>query len=233
MLSHEMGIKEILENPKSIFSLLTPEEKEELQSNISLTNYKKNEFIFKEGDKPTGFLFLVDGKVKIYKEGVGGREQIIRMTKSLGMIGYRALLAGEIHNASAVTLEDSVVAYVSIELLYTRLLRNSDFAGKIIRKLAKELGFSNSRTVTLTQKHIRGRLAESILLLKDKYGFENDGATLKVYMSREDIANLSNMTTSNAIRTLSTFAGEKVIAIDGRKIRILDVHRLERISKLG
>ncbi|HBL74520.1 MAG: Crp/Fnr family transcriptional regulator [Bacteroidetes bacterium GWF2_42_66] len=233
MLSHEMGIKEILDNPKSIFSLLTPEEKEELQSNISLTNYKKNEFIFKEGDKPSGFLFLVDGKIKIFKEGVGGREQIIRMTKPLGMIGYRALLAGEIHIASAMALEDSIVAYVSIEMLYNRLLRNSDFAGRIIRKLAKELGFSNLRTVTLTQKHIRGRLAESILLLKDKYGFENDGATLKVYMSREDIANLSNMTTSNAIRTLSTFAGEKIIAIDGRKIRILDVHRLERISKLG
>jgi hypothetical protein len=41
------------------------------------------------------------------------------------------------------------------------------------------------------------------------------------------------MTTSNAIRTLSTFASEKVIAIDGRKIRILDAVRLERISKLG
>ena len=233
MLSHEMGIKEILDNPKSIFNLLTPEEKEELQSNISLTSYKKNEFIFKEGDKPTGFLFLVDGKVKLFKEGVGGREQIIRMTKSLGMIGYRALLAGEMHIASAMALEDSIVAYISSDILYTRLLKNSDFAGKIISKLAKELGFSNLRTVTLTQKHIRGRLAESILLLKDKYGFENDGATLKVYMSREDIANLSNMTTSNAIRTLSTFAGEKIIAIDGRKIRILDVPRLERISKLG
>ena len=80
---------------------------------------------------------------------------------------------------------------------------------------------------------MRGRLVESLLLLKDKYGFEHDGTTLKVYLSREDIANLSNMTTSNAIRTLSTFANEKVIAIDGRKIKILDAHRLERISKLG
>jgi CRP-like cAMP-binding protein len=95
------------------------------------------------------------------------------------------------------------------------------------------LGFSNARTVTLTQKHIRGRLAESLILLKDKYGYENDGTTLKAFLSREDIANLSNMTTSNAIRTLSTFASEKVIAIDGRKIRILDAVRLERISKLG
>lgn len=233
MLSREMGIKEIFENPKSVFSLLTPAEKEELLSHLTVTVFKKNEFIYKEGDKPTAFIFLIDGKVKIFKEGVGGREQIIRMTKPMGYIGYRALLAEEIHIASAVTLEDSLVCLVTPEFFFGKLLRNSDCAIKILRKLAGELGFSNARTVNLTQKHIRGRLAESLVLLKEKYGFENDGVSLKAYLSREDIANLSNMTTSNAIRTLSTFAGEKVIAIDGRKIKILDLHKLEKISRLG
>ena len=233
MPSLEMGMKEVFENPKSIFSSLTPEEKEDLQNHINLSYYKKNEFIFKEGEKPSGFLFLFDGKVIIYKEGVGGREQIIRMAKPLGLIGYRALIAEELHIGSAIALEDSTVGEISPEYLHTKLLKNPHFSLRIIQKLARELGFSNMRTVTLTQKHIRGRLAESLLLLKEKYGWENDGATLKVYLSREDIANLSNMTTSNAIRTLSTFAGEKVIAIDGRKIRILDIHRLEKISKLG
>jgi len=228
-----MGIKEILENPKSIFSILTPEEKEDLRNHITLAYYKKNEFIFKEGEKPGGLLFLLDGKVIIYKEGVGGREQIIRMTKSFGLLGYRALLAEELYIGSGFTLEDSTVALISADYTHNLLLKNTQFTLRLIQKIAKELGFSNSRTVTLTQKHIRGRLAESLLLLKEKYGWENDGATLKVYLSREDIANLSNMTTSNAIRTLSTFAGEKVIAIDGRKIRILDVHRLEKISTLG
>lgn len=233
MPTHEMGMKEVFENPKSIFSTLTPEEKEDLQNHLNLAYYKKNEFIFKEGEKPSSFLFLFDGKVIIYKEGVGGREQIIRMTKPLGLIGYRALLAEELHIGSAIALEDSTVGVISPEFLFSKLLKNPAFSLRLIQKLARELGFSNSRTVTLTQKHIRGRLAESLLLLKEKYGWENDGATLKVYLSREDIANLSNMTTSNAIRTLSTFAGEKVIAIDGRKIRILDFHRLEKISKLG
>jgi CRP/FNR family transcriptional regulator, polysaccharide utilization system transcription regulator len=233
MLNSEIGVRDIVDNPKSIFYLLNLEEKNELLNHISLSNYRKNEFIFKEGDKPTGFLILIDGKVKIFKEGVGGREQIVRMAKPLGVIGYRALFSDEIHNSSAVTLEDSQVCTVSSDFIYNRALKNSDFSLKLIRKLSKELGFSNSRTVTLTQKHIRGRLAESLLLLKDKYGFEHDGTTLKVHLSREDIANLSNMTTSNAIRTLSTFASEKVIAIDGRKIKILDAHRLDRISKLG
>jgi CRP-like cAMP-binding protein len=233
MLSQELGMKDVFENPKSIFSTLTPEEKEDLQNHISLAYYKKNEFIFKEGEKPAAFMFLVDGKVIIYKEGVGGREQIIRMTKPLGLIGYRALLADELYIGSAITLEDSTVGIISHGYFSDKLLTNPVFSAKLIQKLARELGFSNMRTVTLTQKHIRGRLAESLLLLKEKYGWENDGATLKVYLSREDIANLSNMTTSNAIRTLSTFAGEKVIAIDGRKIRILNIHQLEKISKQG
>lgn len=233
MLNTELGVKDIIDNPKSIFHLLTQDEKEELQHHISLSHYKKNEFVFKEGDKPAGFMILVNGKVKIFKEGVGGREQIIRMTKPLGLIGYRALLGEENHIGSAVTLEESLICTVSPDFIFNYALKNSDFSSKIIRKLCKELGFSNARTVTLTQKHIRGRLAESLILLKDKYGFENDGTTLKAFLSREDIANLSNMTTSNAIRTLSTFASEKVIAIDGRKIKILDANRLDRISKLG
>lgn len=233
MASQEMGLKEAFENPKSIFSTLSPEEKADLQKNIHIVHFKKNEFLFKEDEKPNGFLFLLDGKVIIYKEGFGGREQIIRMTKPLGLIGYRALLADELHIGTAVTLEDSTLMVISNDYFYNRLLKIPAFSLRLLKILARELGFSNMRTVTLTQKHIRGRLAESLVLLKEKYGLENDGATLKAYLSREDIANLSNMTTSNAIRTLSTFAGEKVIAIDGRKIKILDYVRLERISRLG
>ncbi|NQU51663.1 MAG: Crp/Fnr family transcriptional regulator [Bacteroidetes bacterium] len=233
MLNERSGLKNIVDNPKSIFYLLNKEEKEELQYHISFLYYKSNEFVFREGEKPTGFLLLVEGKVKIFKEGVGGREQIIRMAKPLGIIGHRALLSEENHIATAVTLEESFICTISPKFILNYALKNSDFSYRIIRKLAEELGFSNSRTVTLTQKHIRGRLAESLILLKEKYGFENDGTTLRVHLSREDIANLSNMTTSNAIRTLATFANEMIIAIDGRKIKILDANRLERVSKIG
>ncbi|MBN2637271.1 MAG: Crp/Fnr family transcriptional regulator [Prolixibacteraceae bacterium] len=233
MLQKEQGLREILENQKSIFYLLSDDEKQEIQHHVSYTKYRKNVFIFKEGDKPTGLLVLVYGKVKIFKEGFGGREQIIRMAKPLGIIGFRALLANEPHIASAVTIEECKICTISHDFVINYALRNSEFSYRIIQKLARELGFSNARTVTLTQKHIRGRLAESLILLKEKYGFEKDNITLRVYLSREDIASLSNMTSSNAIRTLATFAIEKVIAIDGRKIKILDVNRLERISKLG
>lgn len=217
----------------SIFAYLTSEERDLLKKKYIYQDYKKGEIIFREGDKPTGLICLSEGKVKVFKEGVGGREQIVRMAKPIGFIGYRALFAEENHSATAVAIEDSTICTIDKETIYKLLRSNPDLCLSIIKAFATELGFSNNRTVTLTQKHIRGRLAESLIFLKDTYGYEEDGETIKIYLSREDIANLSNMTTSNAIRTLSTLAQEGTIGIDGRKIKILDLPKLERISELG
>ena len=81
--------------------------------------------------------------------------------------------------------------------------------------------------VSLTQKHVRGRLVESLLMLGRIYGFEADGKTINASLSRNDIAHLSNMTTSNAIRTLSNLASEGNIKIKGRKITILNFATLK------
>ncbi|SDC17589.1 Crp/Fnr family transcriptional regulator [Williamwhitmania taraxaci] len=222
-----------LESIYSLFQELTDPEKEKIKETFTSSKYKKNEIIFKEGDKPSGLVCLIKGKIKLFKEGVGGREQIVRMAKPVSIIGYRALFAEENYIASAQAIEDCVIAVIDKTVLLDILHNNHQLTFSILKSLATELGFSNNRTVTLTQKHIRGRLAESLIFLRDTYGYEDDGATLKVYLSREDIANLSNMTTSNAIRTMSSFAQENVIALDGRKVKILDAHKLERISDMG
>ena len=99
--------------------------------------------------------------------------------------------------------------------------------------MAKDLAISEIQTVNLTQKHIRGRLAESLLLLLKNYGYEEDGCTIAMLLPREDLANMSNMTTSNAIRTLSQFQQDGLISINGRLIKILDEEELEHISQIG
>jgi len=222
-----------IDSKNSIFSILNDLEREILNKGHVCLSYKKGEIIYKEGDKPTGLICLSEGKVKIFKEGVGGRDQIIRLAKPKEFIGYRALFAEENYISSAMALEDSNICVIEKDALLKGIKSNGDFALRVIKSLATELGFSNIRTVSLTQKHIRGRLAESLVFLKDTYGFEDDDQTLNVYLSREELANLSNMTTSNAIRTLSNFANEEVIELSGRKIRIIDVPKLEKISALG
>ena len=76
-------------------------------------------------------------------------------------------------------------------------------------------------------------MAESLIMLRDNYGVESDEKTINSHLSREDLANYSNMTTSNAIRTLSNFVSEGVIAVSGRNIQILDEEQLRKISKIG
>ena len=225
--------EEYLDKISDMLNTLTDEQREVLTEHISVVKYKKNDIIYKEGDLPTNLLCLVSGKVKIYKDGVGGRPQIMRVLGETEYFAYRAYMADEPFITAAAAFEPCVVLKVPLGIIVKIIQENARLAWFFIQKLAHDLGQSDERTVNLTQKHIRGRLAESLLFLKESYGLEEDGSTLSIYMSREDLANLSNMTTSNAIRTLSNFASEKLIAIDGRKIKIIDDEELSKISRIG
>ena len=222
-----------LEGSSSIFKGLNKKDKETLVTQHRLTIIKKGQFLFKEGDKPHGLICLASGKAKVFKDGVGGRGQILKMVRQQGFIGYKSMFSDTPWTFSAIAIEDTAICVFDKNSLIRILKKNPDLSLKFIKLIAEELWISNNRTVSLTQKHIRGRLAESLLILRDTYGLEADGKTIRVSMSREDIANLSNMTTSNAIRTLSTMASEGIIEIAGRKISVIDGSQLEHISELG
>ncbi|RLD62366.1 MAG: Crp/Fnr family transcriptional regulator [Bacteroidetes bacterium] len=229
---NDINCREYINN-SDIFKVLSTNEKNILLKNHILSYYKRNDVIFKEGEIPNSVLCLIEGKVKISKNGIGGRSQILRMNKPIDIIGYRALIAEEPYISSAIAIEDTIICTFDKNLLKEFIHSNNDFALNIIKLLASELGVSNKKIVALTQKHIRGRFAETLLFLKNTYGFAEDNCTLNIFLSREDLANLSNMTTSNAIRTLSTFANEGVISVKGRKIAITDFKKLQRINDLG
>jgi CRP-like cAMP-binding protein len=212
---------------------LTLDQRERMAGSFILQTYKKNEIVHSEDEKPTHLFCLLKGKVKVFKEGVGGRSQIVRMIKPVEYFGFRAFFANELYVNAAAAVESSVICLIPLNIIDELVKENIKLACFFIRNLSTSLGIADRRTVNLTQKHIRGRLAESLLFLRESYGLEEDNSTLSIYLSREDLANLSNMTTSNAIRTLSQFASEKLIAIDGRKIKIIDEEKLKKISKIG
>ena len=215
------------------WNLLTPDEQEILKNNYDRKVYKKNDGIYTEGDTPKRVYCVISGKVKIHKTGVGGRAQIVRMCKPYEMLGYRAMFVQENFVTAATAFEPTVIYSIPKDIIENLILGNPRLGWYFILALSKDLGIADRRAVSLTQKHIRGRLAESLLFLIENYGFEADGATISIYLSREDLASLSNMTTSNAIRTLSNFVSESIIAMDGRKIKIIDEDGLREISKIG
>ncbi len=223
----------INEDMAEIWTLLDPAEKRLVVDNFNVQTFKKNQFIYAEGDEPEYLWCLLKGKVKKFKEGVGGRVQIIRLIRPVQYFGYRAYFANEPYVSNAAAFEASTLGALPLSLVREMIDNNRELAWFFIRELSKNLGGSDTRIVNLTQKHIRGRLAEALMVLRENYGYEDDDSTLKIYMAREDLANLSNMTTANAIRTLSTFAAEKLIAVDGRRIKIINEPQLRKISKFG
>ena len=220
-----------LEGSSSLFKGLNQKDKEAIVQHHIIAKIKKGGYLFKEGEKMRGLVFLAEGKAKIFKVGVGGREHIIKMVKKQELIGYRILFAENTWSSSSVAIEDSVICVLEKQCLLKVIKNNADISVKLNKVLSEELLYSYNRIISLTQKHVRGRLVESLLMLGETYGYEADGKTINASISRDDIAHFSNMTTSNAIRTLSNLASEGNIGIKGRKISILDIETLEHISE--
>ena len=225
--------KVISEDMSEIWAVLDNDEKRRIIDAFKIHEFKKNQRIYAEGEEPEYLWCLLQGKVKKFKDGVGGRVQILRLIRSVQYFGYRAYFAKERYNSSAAAFEASVVGTLPMTLVEDMINKNIKLAWFFIHELSRNLGGADTKIVNLTQKHIRGRLAEALIVLRDHYGYEDDNMTLRVYMAREDLANLSNMTTSNAIRTLSGFVTDKLITVDGRKISILNESELRKISNYG
>ncbi len=223
----------ISEDLSDLWNALRPDEKRIVIDNFKYERYKKNQIIYAEKETPESLFCLLEGKVKMYKSGIGERVQILRLYRPVQYFGYRAFFANEPYVSSAAAFEPSVLGIIPMDIVDKLIRNNNDLAMFFIHELSRNLGGADTKIINLTQKHIRGRLAESLLLLVDNYGYEDDDSTIKIYMSREDLANLSNMTTSNAIRTLMTFVAEKLILVDGRRIKIINEPQLRKISKFG
>ena len=217
----------------TLWSPLTDEQRQLLADHIDIRHYKKHDIIFHEGDKPDHLYCLLKGRVKIYKLGVGGRQQIVHMPPLKGFFGYSDGFVADRYTTEAAAVEAVTLCAIPLSVIKHLILHNNTVAVFFIQQLANLLGFTTENMVSLTQKHLRGRLADALLHLKEYCGTEDNGQTLATSLIREDLANLSNMTTSNAIRTLSAFADEGLISIEGRKISIMDEPLLRQVSQIG
>lgn len=224
--------EELAEILKPLWGMLTVAQQEELKEKTAVKRYHKNSLIYHEGEEPRAIMCAITGKVKVYKDGINGRQQIVRVFKPGQLFAFRAHFAHQNYLTKAVALENSIILEMPCSLADKLVKTNSKVASYFIKILSEALGDADTRTINLTQKHIRARLADALLFLKKNYGLSPEG-WLDVDMSREDIACLANMTTSNAIRTLSALTGEGLVTTKGKKIRIDEAEQLQHIAKMG
>jgi CRP-like cAMP-binding protein len=215
----------------SIFKYLTSEEVDLINFEKEFRQYKRGEILYNEGNRISGFYCIHKGIIKVFKTGLDGKEQIIRFAKSGEIIAYRSVLSNEVACTSAKVIEDSMVCFIPAEILISFVKSNSDFAYELLKLACEELGEANSFITDIAQKTVRERLAEVLLLLVNDFGLDNQNF-LQISLTREELANIVGTATESVIRLLSEFKADKLVELNGRKIRIINRKGLEKISNV-
>lgn len=214
----------------SLFSVLNSEEIAILQKQKTHVTLDCGETLFKEGQYPPGFYIITKGKLKYSKFGFEKREQIIRFAKEGDVVGYRSFIGEESYNCTAIAISEVCLCFLKHDLIQQLFKSNSDLPFQFMKVLANDLKTSETKILHLTQNTVRERIAESILLLAEFYGTEDDGITINVSLKRDELAGIAGTIRESAIRTLYEFNESNIIELTGKKIIILDAQKLQRIA---
>jgi len=215
----------------SLFRHLTSEEMQILNYEKDFRQYRRGDILYQEGNRISGFFCINSGVIKVFKTGFDGKEQIIRFAKKGDIIAYRSVLSNELACTSAKVIEDCQVCFIPSEVLIQFIKTNSAYSLELLKLACHELGEANSFITDIAQKTVRERLAEILLLLTNDFGLDDENF-LKVSLTREELANIVGTATESVIRLLSEFKSDKLVELNGRKIKILNKRGLEKISNV-
>jgi CRP/FNR family transcriptional regulator len=213
-----------------VFSTLDENSIRELCQFKEERSYHKGEIINHEGEKITDFKYLKTGLVKLYRRAVTGEEQVITITRPFEFVSNMSIFSEDKYKYSVSALEDSVVCTVKLEFIKNLFLTNGGFALGLITKISKINDKIISQTLDIRQKNLAGRVAFVLLYFaREIY----NSRIFDVPVSRKEISDYIGMSSANVIRTLSDFKKDGIIKVFGKTIELVNIEKLEIISKRG
>ena len=214
----------------SCFDQLTEEEKILVNKNQLTVDYKKGETICKQGSFASHIIYIEHGLVKVYLEGKP-KNLILTITPSRHLVGLPSVYDG--NNTflySVSTYVDSTVNLIDVNVFKQLLKQNANFATKIINVLNENTAQAYGRFFCLTQKQLHGRMADILLCLSQRI-FKSTEFNLP--LSRNDLGELTSMSTESVIRIMKDFKDNHLISVSGKNIEILDFEKMMKISEVG
>ena len=209
---------------------LTKEELSLISDSKDMQTFKKGEVIFDEGKFSSGVYCIKDGVCKLSQLNANGKEQIVKFSKKGDLIGYHSAITHEPSMLKVTALNDVLACFVPQDLIKKPLDENPKFANAMFKTVCSDLKEANNSMTNISTNTVHQRTADLILFLKDTYGVDNNN-TIKIKLSRKEIASSVGTATESAIRVLSTFKKDKLIELDGKSIVILNQEALKSIAE--
>ncbi|MBW1654150.1 Crp/Fnr family transcriptional regulator [Flavobacterium quisquiliarum] len=197
---------------------------EQMQSYISKKQNiicKKSDQFIVEGSTLQGLYFICKGKAKTVKTGINGREQIVRLTKSGDIIGFRGFGTGKKYLIGAYALEDTILCNFSNETILEILKQIPEFTYALMLFYAEELNKSENNIRKIAHMNVRERVVDLLLYIHRKFGQIN--GLIDIDLSRKEIADFAGTTEEQVIRVISSLKKEALIQTVGKRIGILKV----------
>ncbi|MBI1767057.1 MAG: Crp/Fnr family transcriptional regulator [Bacteroidetes bacterium] len=196
------------------------------RKHLKLKKVRKGRELFHEGSYAREVFILKRGKVKIYQHTPNGSEQIVYIYTPGEMFGYRPLLCNEKHPASAKTLEECGIYFLSAKHFSEALKKSTALSNILLQNLSHEFTVLVNRIAAFGQKSVKERLALSLLILREKYK-RRDGTKIgEIPLSRSDLAAFVGTTIETTARIIGKLKKEKIIKVYGRKIIVHDPETL-------
>ena len=191
---------------------------------------KKGEPIFEEGEVTNGIYCIKDGVCKLSKLSDNGKDQIVKLVKPGELLGQRSMISDEPANLSAVALEDMEVCFIPKTEIMGFFDKNNQFSMNVMKTICGDLKEADLHSVNMAQKTVKERLAETLLYLADTFG-KNEDDSLKVQLSREELASMIGTATESCIRLLSDFNKLGLIELAGKKITLKEIGKLKKMAE--
>lgn len=218
--SNASGLEDFIRDAKNALNL------KDLGKDKKVKLFKKKAEIFSEGETPSSVFFIKSGNIKTFKAHQEGKELITNLYKENDFFGFEPVLEDAEYKESAVAMQDSEVVMITKADFLALLSSHPDVSASFITLLCKKVEEKERQLLNLAYSSIRQRTAEALLRtlpMKDDEG--------SVSMSREDLARIVGTASESVIRVLSEFKDEKLIEVDGSRIKIIQPAKLEKVVK--
>ena len=212
------------------FEILSPDEKIFLDSHSTTVIYRRKEIICKQGSFVSQVMHIEHGLAKVFIEN-GSNTLVLKIIPSGNLLGLTSISEEfNTYQYSAMAYVDTQIRQIDIQAFRTLVTNNPAFAREVINILSSNNVQVTGRFFCLMHKQAYGRLADILLCLSDRI-FKTPEFELP--LSRQDLAELTGMSSETVIRILKKFDQEGLIRMEGRNFSVLDYHRLKKISETG
>jgi CRP/FNR family transcriptional regulator, polysaccharide utilization system transcription regulator len=203
--------------------------KEHFKNRYQVKTIPRHNMLFMEGDKSFYIYYIIKGMVKIFKTNELGKEYITNIYTHGNFFGYSAFLNNEMHNDSAMVLEDSEIVKFSRNDFFELILDNREACLKIMQDLSLLLNKSEEKLVRLAYNSARKKVAEAVLFIAKKYASNSTG-NFSFPVSRNDLSAISGISPESVSRNLTDFRKEGLIEAENGHIVILNMSKLEGLK---